>query len=113
MPTQKLDRSILQAAIVGLESQKRQIDTRIAELRQRLDGGPTQAAAAPQAPVRKRKVSVAAIVKSPYGDGNPQGASRRALDSNLYLGSPRGPSFLRTPESTLDAHAEHATEKMF
>ena len=60
MPTQKLDRSILEAAILGFESRKRQIDTRIAELRQMLNSGPTQAVATPQAPARKRKVSAAA-----------------------------------------------------
>jgi len=60
MPTQKLDRSILEAAIVGFESQKQQIDIRIAELRQMLSGGPTQTAATPQAPARKRKLSAAA-----------------------------------------------------
>ena len=60
MPTQRFDRSILEAAILGFESQERQIDTRIAELHQMLDSGLTQTAATPQAPARKRKVSVAA-----------------------------------------------------
>jgi hypothetical protein len=59
MPTQRLDRPILEAAILGFESQKRQIDTRIAALRQMLDSGPTQTAATPQAPARRRKVSAA------------------------------------------------------
>jgi len=60
MPKQHFDRSLLEAAIVGFESQKKQIDTRIAELCQMLSGGPTQTAATPQAPSRKRKVSAAA-----------------------------------------------------
>ena len=60
MATQRLHHSILEAAILGFESQKKQIDTRIAELRQMLDGGPTQTVATPQAPARKRKVSAAA-----------------------------------------------------
>ena len=54
MPTQKLDHSILEAAILGFESQKRQIDAQIAELRQMLEGHHQDAAMA-EAPTRKRK----------------------------------------------------------
>jgi len=54
MPTQKLDRSILEAAILGFESQKRQIDAQIAELRQMLDRR-SQGAAIPETPTRQRK----------------------------------------------------------
>ena len=59
MPT-KFTNEILTAAIEGLGAQKRQIDTRIAELRQMLDSGSNRAVATPQAPARKRKVSAAA-----------------------------------------------------
>lgn len=55
MPTQKLDRSLLEAAILGFESQKTLIDARIAELRQMLSGSPVTTATMPEGPTRKRK----------------------------------------------------------
>ena len=54
MPIQKLTPEIINAAIVGFEQQKRQIDTKIGELRSMLPGGPAEAAT-PNAPARKRK----------------------------------------------------------
>jgi hypothetical protein len=59
MPT-KLSPEVLHAAIEGFESQKRQIDTQITELRQILDGHGTDSAS-PEMPTRKhRKFSAAA-----------------------------------------------------
>jgi DNA-binding protein HU-beta len=55
MPTPKLTNEIIVAAILGFEQQKRQIDTKIGELRAMLPGGPAQTAATPEAPIRKRK----------------------------------------------------------
>ena len=55
MPTQKLTNEILTAAIDGYEFQKTRIDAKIGELRSLLAGGPTEPAATPEAPARKRK----------------------------------------------------------
>jgi hypothetical protein len=63
MPTPKLTAEIINAAIVGFESQKRRIDDQIAELRSLLSGGSTQTAATPEAPTRKRKKFSAAARK--------------------------------------------------
>ena len=60
MPTPKLTNEIITAAILGFEQQKRQIDTKIGELRAMLPGGTTQSAATPETPTGKRKVSAAA-----------------------------------------------------
>ena len=60
MPT-NLTPEITNAAIVGFEQQKLRIDTKIAELRAMLPGGPAEpTAAAPGRPTRKRRVSAAA-----------------------------------------------------
>jgi len=56
---QKLTAEIINAAIEGFESQKRRIDSQIAELRQLLTGGRPESAAASIAPVRRRKMSAA------------------------------------------------------
>jgi hypothetical protein len=61
MPTKQFTTEIITAAILGFESQKQQIDTRITELRQMLSGGPAESAAAPEPTKRKRrKMSAAA-----------------------------------------------------
>jgi hypothetical protein len=54
MPT-KLSNEVILAAIEGFQSQKKQIDTQIAELRQLLNGNRTASVAEPATPVRKRK----------------------------------------------------------
>lgn len=54
MPT-KLTNEIILAAIDGFESQKKQIDSQITELRQMLNGGRTESVAEPEMPLRKRK----------------------------------------------------------
>src|ERR1035441_1172520 len=50
----KLTGEIITAAILGFEEQKRQIDTRIAELRAMLPGVPATPTT-PEAPTKKRK----------------------------------------------------------
>jgi len=60
MPT-KLTPEIITAAILGFEEQKRHIDTRVAELRDMLDGGP---AATPEAPTRKRRRKLSAAARA-------------------------------------------------
>jgi len=55
MPQQKLTPEIITAAILGFEEQKRHIDSKIAELRAMLPGGPGGAVATPEAPTSKRR----------------------------------------------------------
>jgi hypothetical protein len=55
MPIQKLTPEIITAAILGFEEQKRHIDSKIAELRAMLPAGPSETAATPEAPARKRR----------------------------------------------------------
>ena len=55
MPIQKLTPEIITAAILGFEEQKRHIDSKIAELRAMLPGGPRETAAMPEAPTSKRR----------------------------------------------------------
>jgi hypothetical protein len=55
MPQQKLTPEIITAAILGFEEQKRHIDSKIAELRAVLPGGPGGAVATPEAPTSKRR----------------------------------------------------------
>ena len=54
MPT-KLTPEIITAAILGFEEQKRHIDTKVAELRAVLAGGPGEPTATLEVPTRKRK----------------------------------------------------------
>ena len=56
----KFTNEIISAAIEGFGFQKKQIDTRIAELRQMLSGGTRPTAATPEAPKRKRRKMSAA-----------------------------------------------------
>src|SRR5438445_201409 len=60
MPTQKLTPEIITAAIEGFEAQKLRLDTQLADLRQMLDGGSTEAATRQERGPVKRKVSAAA-----------------------------------------------------
>jgi hypothetical protein len=59
----KLTPEIITAAIEGFEFQKRRIDGQIAELRAMLPGSSAETAAAPEAPIRKRKKLSAAARK--------------------------------------------------
>ena len=60
MPTQKLTPEIITAAIEGFEQQKARTNTKIAELRAMLPGGPAKTAATPEPPKRKRRKMSAA-----------------------------------------------------
>lgn len=55
MPIQKLNRSIIEAAILGFEFQKKDLDIKIAELKTMLDGGSAATTAMPEATIGKRK----------------------------------------------------------
>ena len=60
MPVSKLNRTVIEAAIVGFEQQKIQIDSQIAELRQMLNGSSAGTAATPEpAKPKRRKRSLA------------------------------------------------------
>src|SRR5215813_626638 len=63
MPTQELTAQILAAAIEGFEAEKRRIDEQIAEVRQMLDGGRSEPAAAPKAPGGTQRTMSAAARK--------------------------------------------------
>jgi hypothetical protein len=58
----KIDRTILEAALIGIEAQKKQLDERAAQIRQMLDGNQTEAttASSETAPRKRRKLSAAA-----------------------------------------------------
>ena len=60
MPTPKLTQDILLAAIEGFESQKQRIDAQLTELRQMLNGTPTESAALATPTKGRRKLSAAA-----------------------------------------------------
>jgi hypothetical protein len=55
-----LNSDILTAALIGFEVQKERIDSKIAEIRGLMDGGPKQADAASDSGTPKRKVSASA-----------------------------------------------------
>ena len=60
MPVSKLNRNIIEAAIVGFEHQKTEMDRQISELRAMLTG-PAETAATPEAAPGKRKKRSAAV----------------------------------------------------
>lgn len=55
MPNPRLTAELIAAAIDGYEAQKSRLDVKIAELRQLLDGGRSEIAAAPEPAKRKRR----------------------------------------------------------
>ena len=87
----KLSNEIITAAILGFEEQKRHIDSQIGELQAVLTGGPTEPAATPEPPKRKRRKMSAAGRKaiaeaqrkrwaeSKRQAEQPSGSRRRAL----------------------------------
>ena len=85
MPTHKLTTEILNAAILGLEEQKRRIDTQITELRAMLHGGPTVTAATPEAPKGKRR-KMSAAARKRIGD-----AQRKRWAESKKTSSPVAP----------------------
>src|ERR1035437_7977350 len=85
MPTHRLTPEIINAAILGFESQKLRIDAQIAALRQMLTGPPTAAAAAPELPKGKRRKRSAAARKR-MGD-----AQRKRWAESKKTSSPVAP----------------------
>jgi hypothetical protein len=60
MTKQKLTRPIIEAAILGFESQREKLAQQVTELRAMLDGGPKESAATPEPAKRKRRKMSAA-----------------------------------------------------
>ena len=87
MPTQKFMQEILAAALIGFEEQKRNINTKIAELRDMLSGGSAKTAATAERLPRKRKVSAAA-------------RRRMAIAQKARWAKSRGESELPAPAAT-------------
>jgi hypothetical protein len=80
--TPTLTPAIITAAILGFEEQKRNIDTQVAELRALLSGHATEAAAAPEAPQRKRrKMSAAGRKAIAEGQRKRWAASKKTLEA--------------------------------
>jgi hypothetical protein len=80
MPT-KLTYEIITAAIEGFEFQKSRIDTKIAELRAMLSGGPAQTAATPEPTKRKRrKISAAGRARIAEAQRKRWAASKKAAE---------------------------------
>ena len=69
MPISKLNRNVIEAAIVGFEHQKTQIDSQISELRAMLtDGSTPTATTTPEAtPGKRKKFSAASKRKMAEG----------------------------------------------
>jgi peptidoglycan hydrolase CwlO-like protein len=90
MPTQKLDRSILEAAVIGFEQQRQQIDAKIAELKALLSGGTTQTAATPQPAKRKRrKMSAAGRKAIAEAQRKRWAASKKAAEPSAPEAAPK------------------------
>ena len=80
MPIQKFTPEIITAAILGFEEQKRHIDSKIAELRAMLPGGPGETAVTPVAPApasagNSRLPRVAGCGRRNNGGGPASGAN--------------------------------------
>ena len=95
---QKLTHEVLIAAIAGFEAQKNQIDSRIAEIRQMLDGGSTEPAASTATAKPRKKFSAATRRK--------MAAAQRARYANLKQDSePTQPVIAKPKKRHLSASA--------
>jgi hypothetical protein len=92
MPTHKLTAEIITAAVEGFEQQKLRIDAQIAELRQMLHGGPTETAAAPEAPKGKRR-KMSAAARKRIGD-----AQRKRWAESKKSSGPSSPVVPEAPK---------------
>jgi hypothetical protein len=101
MPT-KLTPEIITAAILGFEEQKRHIDTKIAQLRAMLSGGPVEPASSLEAPKRKRrKMSAAARARIAE-------AQRRRWAASKKMSQPATPPAAPKPKRRLSAAGRRA-----
>src|ERR1017187_1612790 len=101
MPT-KLTPEIITAAILGFEEQKRHVDTQIAELRAVLTGGPTEPAARPEPPKRKRRKMSAAGRKAIAE------AQRKRWAASKKAAEPSPPEAAPKPKRRLSAAGRRA-----
>ena len=87
MATQKLTKPIIEAAILGFESQRERLAEQIAELRVMLDGRPAESTATSEAPKGKRRKMSAA------------GRARIAAAQRKRWAKLKGESSKATPEA--------------
>ena len=105
----KLIPEIITAAILGFEEQKRHVDTQIAELRAVLTGGPTEPAARPEPPKRKRrKMSAAGRKAIAEAQRKRWAASKKAAESPK---TPKAPKAKRRLSKAGRAAIVAATKK--
>src|ERR1035441_9086306 len=86
MPT-KLTPEIITAAILGFEEQKRHINTKIAQLRAMLSGGPVEPASSLEAPKRKRR-KMSAAARARIAEAQRRRWAGRGLHPRQRLRSP-------------------------
>ena len=90
MTTQKLTKPIIEAAILGFESQREKLAQQVAELRAMLDGGPSATAATPEAPKRKRrKMSAAGRKAIAEAQRKRWAASKKAAERSAPQAAPK------------------------
>src|ERR1017187_3163953 len=87
----KLTAEILSAAIEGYEAQKSRLNAKIAELRGMLDGGPSKAAARPEAARPRRKRFSAAARRQMKEAQQRRWAKSRGESEPLSAATPNAP----------------------
>jgi hypothetical protein len=90
MPLPKLRRSVIEAAIVGFEQQKIQIDSQISELRAMLAGSPAESAATSETRTPKRR-KMSAAARRRIGDAQRArwAASKKAAGASAPKATPK------------------------
>src|SRR5450759_5116114 len=106
MPIQRLTPEIITAAILGFEEQKRHIDSKIAELRAMLSGGPAETAMTPEAPTRKRRKFSAAARRRMREAQQRRWASIRGETAQSATPAPEAPR----PKRNLSAAGAHGAD---
>ena len=102
MSTQKVTRTIFEAAILGFELQRERLAEQIAELRLMLDGRPAESTAATPVPKRKRrKMSAAGRKAIAEGQRKRWAASKKAA-------APSTPQRASKPKRKLSAAGRKA-----
>ena len=91
MPPHKLTPEIITAAILGFQEQRRQIDTKIAELRAWLTGGPSEPAAAEEPATAKKRRKMSAAARKRIGDAQRKrwAASKKAAEPSVPEAAPK------------------------
>ena len=97
MTKQKLTRPIIEAAILGFESQREKLAQQVTELRAMLDGGPKESAATPEPAKRKRRKMSAAGRKAIAE------AQRKRWAASKKAAEPTAPEAAPKPKRKLSA----------